>query len=156
MGKFEVIKRMLSTTSNFWVVPKLKGTSGTKEVHFCNGVKLHLDLAGYRNYRDLFYRLKQLNFKVVNGMATKQKPAFNYPIPTAEQITFFDFLVSLNEQGWTVSKVDPKTVRAQKLQATYEIEALGDKLFSAKDTMVSFIGPVESLGLLPGVPKRSL
>jgi hypothetical protein len=71
MANLELIQQMLKTTKNFWQIPFLKFSPKKRKIKFRNGAIIELDLAGYRNFRDLFYTLNLKKFKV-----TKNSEAF--------------------------------------------------------------------------------
>jgi FkbM family methyltransferase len=149
MVNLELIQRMLKTTKNFWQVPFLKFSPRKRKINFRNGATMELDLAGYRNFRDLFYTLNLKKFKVTKNseefVISKKQPFFNCLVPSLETLLFFDFLISLTDQNWNVRQVDEKTFKIDRKQESFELKRLDDQLFAAKSEGVSFIGPVESL-----------
>jgi FkbM family methyltransferase len=149
MANLELIQRMLKTTKNFWQVPFLKVSPKKRKITFRNGVTMKLDLASYRNFRDLFYTLNLKKFKITKNseefVINKKQPFFNCLIPSLETLLFFEFLIPLTDQNWNVRQVDEKTFKVDRKQLSFELKRLDDQLFSAKSEGVSFIGPVESL-----------
>jgi FkbM family methyltransferase len=110
---------------------------------------MKLDLAGYRNFRDLFYTLNLKKFKVTKNsetfVITKKQPSFSCLVPSLETLLLFDFLIPLADQNWNVCQVDEKTFKVDRNQVSFELKRLDNQLFSAKSEGVSFLGPVESL-----------
>jgi FkbM family methyltransferase len=147
--KLELIKQMLKTTKNFWLVPFLKLSPNKRKMRFRNGVTMKLDMAGYYKMRDLFYNLDCQKFKVTKNaqgfVVSKNEPFFSCLVPSLQTLPFFDFLISLAGQDWNVRQIDEKTFKIDKEKSAYEIKGLDDKLFAAKSEGVSLIGPLGSL-----------
>ncbi len=147
--KLELIKQMLKTTKNFWLVPFLKSSPKKRKMRFRNGVTMQLDIAGYYKMRDLFYTLSRQNFKVTENVqgfvVSKNEPFFSCSVPSLQTLPFFDFLIALAGQDWNVRQIDEATFKVNREQSAYEIKGLGDQLLLAKSEEASFIGPLESL-----------
>jgi hypothetical protein len=67
MSKLKLIIRTLKTTKNFWQLAFLKAGPQKRKVFFRNGIRMEVDLAGYREMRDLFYYLGDQKFKITKS-----------------------------------------------------------------------------------------
>jgi|WetSurMetagenome_2_1015567.scaffolds.fasta_scaffold88028_3 FkbM family methyltransferase len=148
MTKLEVIRRLLGTTSNFWVIATLK--SGKKaKVSFRNGARMDLDLLEYRKMRDFFTSLNGTDFtikKTGNSVfITKNQPLFRCGVPSVELIPFYNLLFSLSDRNWTVEQTDTSTFEIQQKAHAYNIQCSGTNQFLAKSNSFSLTGPLQSL-----------
>jgi FkbM family methyltransferase len=148
MGKIEVIKRLLKTTSNFWVIRSMK--KGKKApVSFRNGIKMTLDLAEYRKMRDVFYYLAVHGFKVEKTsegfIVKKSEPLFSASAPSVETLPFFELLLSLERENWDINQIDSKITQLEQKSKIIKIKTLEQNLFFYQASDASFVGPADSL-----------